>query len=142
MLRKCTGCGLEAHFAEDLDLFCKTASYPHGRQNRCKACNNARGREFEKKRREKEGTSMRNDRTLREYGCTLEQYKERMATSASCLVCETTENLVYDHCHDTMEFRGVLCRCCNGAIGKLGDNAKSLRRALAYLERSEARIIG
>ena len=39
-----------------------------------------------------------------------------------------------DHCHQTGRVRGVLCFNCNSAIGKLGDDPDTLRRAIAYLE--------
>jgi hypothetical protein len=45
-----------------------------------------------------------------------------------------------DHCHSTGQIRGVLCCECNTGIGKLGDNAEGVRRALAYLERFEATL--
>jgi hypothetical protein len=37
-LRKCTGCGLEAISPEDLELFKKKKTSPHGRVNLCKKC--------------------------------------------------------------------------------------------------------
>jgi hypothetical protein len=42
-----------------------------------------------------------------------------------------------DHCHETGKFRGWLCGNCNSSIGKLGDNAEGLRKALDYLARAE-----
>ena len=64
---------------------------------------------------------------------------------ARCEVCNKedvrkdgiTRSLGLDHCHTTGKFRGWLCFKCNSALGKLGDNAAGLRRALAYLERAE-----
>lgn len=43
-----------------------------------------------------------------------------------------------DHDHETGKVRGVLCRGCNGALGKFGDTVAGVRRALAYLERARA----
>ena len=53
-------------------------------------------------------------------------------------------NVVVDHCHDTGVIRGVLCRGCNGAEGKVKnsvqrwgkakDVVKYLKRLLAYYE--------
>ena len=42
-----------------------------------------------------------------------------------------------DHCHETGEFRGWLCKRCNTGLGNLGDNKTSLLKALSYLERAE-----
>lgn len=45
-----------------------------------------------------------------------------------------TKGLQGDHDRETEAFRGWLCFHCNTGIGKLGDNAGGLRRALDYLE--------
>ncbi|WP_437033400.1 endonuclease domain-containing protein [Streptomyces sp. enrichment culture] len=39
-----------------------------------------------------------------------------------------------DHCREAGRVRDVLCFNCNSAIGKLGDDPDSIRRAAAYLE--------
>jgi hypothetical protein len=36
-----------------------------------------------------------------------------------------------------MEFRGVLCRTCNKAVGQLGDNVEGLQKALDYLTKTK-----
>ena len=41
--------------------------------------------------------------------------------------------LCVDHDHTTGEIRGLLCANCNLGLGALGDNVRSLKRALAYL---------
>ena len=43
--------------------------------------------------------------------------------------------LLVDHCHETGEFRGWICRNCNQGIGKLGDDVEGLVKALNYLLR-------
>jgi RNA polymerase-binding transcription factor DksA len=76
------------------------------------------------------------------YGITLEEYNNRMSSSNVCESCNesiSTARLCYDHDHDTMAFRGVLCSKCNYGIGVLGDNIESVRNALKYLEKVEAR---
>jgi len=60
----------------------------------------------------------------------------RMAAT-SCEVCGSEHMLAMDHDHGTGIFRGILCSACNRALGALGDDATSLRRVLAYLERSD-----
>ncbi|MEU0987565.1 endonuclease domain-containing protein [Streptomyces sp. NPDC005953] len=39
-----------------------------------------------------------------------------------------------DHRHKTGSVRGVSCFNCNSAIGELGDEPRTVRRAAAYLE--------
>jgi len=57
-----------------------------------------------------------------------------------CPICKTIPKLlVFDHCHETQLFRGWICRNCNAALGKLGDNSEGLQRALNYLVEFEAR---
>ena len=55
----------------------------------------------------------------------------------SCAICRTKISLAdsaIDHNHATGEFRGVLCRQCNRALGMFKDNADILRSAAAYLD--------
>lgn len=45
--------------------------------------------------------------------------------------------IMIDHCHDTGNFRGWVCRKCNTGIGNLGDTIEGLQRAIKYLESSQ-----
>nr|WP_120724971.1 endonuclease VII domain-containing protein [Streptomyces hundungensis] len=51
-----------------------------------------------------------------------------------CVTCLSAPAVHVDHCHQTGRVRGVLCFNCNSAIGKLGDDPDTVRRAAAYLE--------
>jgi hypothetical protein len=54
-----------------------------------------------------------------------------------CAICKTEVQLInsaIDHNHDTGEFRGVLCKQCNRALGMFGDSPIILKSALEYLE--------
>ena len=55
-----------------------------------------------------------------------------------CAMCKTTftRNQVacVDHCHDTGVIRGVLCRNCNRAEGKIRTIAVSCKRMRPYFE--------
>ena len=42
-----------------------------------------------------------------------------------------------DHCHETNQFRGWICRNCNTGIGNLGDNVEGLENAIRYLKRNK-----
>ena len=70
------------------------------------------------------------------YNITVKEYVECMNSSGGvCEVCGTTENLCYDHCHNSMKFRGVLCKKCNIGIGALGDTLDGVTKAMNYLEK-------
>ena len=85
--------------------------------------------------REHYGTSYTAVEIKYRYECTLIEFKERMESSdGMCQICEATEALCYDHCHVTGDFRGVLCRPCNSALGHLGDDLRGVMRAVKYLE--------
>lgn len=112
----------------------------------CNDCYKERQRRYQSERQNdpEKLRKQREYRIKREYGISMDEYEVCMATSDCCEVCGFTEDstgdqdskrrLVYDHCHDSMDFRGVLCNSCNAAIGNLGDNIEGLKRALAYLE--------
>lgn len=54
----------------------------------------------------------------------------------SCKICETEisiEDSAIDHNHKTGEFRGILCKTCNRALGLFRDSPKILENALDYL---------
>lgn len=71
-----------------------------------------------------------------QYGITKEQWAE--LSKGGCALCLTGKGLCLDHDHVTGQVRGVLCRRCNSALGKLGDSIVGLRRALVYLRLGRA----
>jgi hypothetical protein len=42
--------------------------------------------------------------------------------------------LAVDHDHKTGKIRGLLCNCCNTAIGRFNDSIAVLQNAISYLE--------
>ncbi len=83
---------------------------------------------------------------LRKHGITKEEY-ERLEKKQGglCAICRKKESEIYrgtllrlavDHDHKTGKVRGLLCRACNLAIGKFGEDLETLKRAVAYLEAS------
>ncbi|MBT2442255.1 endonuclease VII domain-containing protein [Streptomyces sp. ISL-36] len=96
----------------------KTAS--DGLSTRCKACRAIEGRAGHLKR---------------QYGITEAERDEMISSQMGiCTICLTAPAVHVDHCHETGRVRGVLCFNCNSAIGKLGDDPDTLRRAISYLE--------
>ena len=126
--RKCIDCGLDSN---DLTLFVKSKVSKFGRRNLCISCAVKRNDKHPKQRDWKT-----DHQTKKRYGVDAETYKQRMTSSSSCEICGSEKELCYDHDHDTMKFRGVLCRACNRSLGQLGDDVKSIERVLNYLRRT------
>lgn len=69
------------------------------------------------------------------YGVTEEEYRAAFAAqSGACGICGDAVALVVDHCHESGQVRGLLCRSCNVAIGFLRDSPDRARSAAEYLE--------
>lgn len=84
----------------------------------------------------------REHRLRSEYGLTVQEYEDMSkAQDNVCAICGKPDpkfsNLAVDHCHETGQVRGLLCRLCNTGIGALGDNVAGLLRALEYLKKYE-----
>lgn len=75
---------------------------------------------------------------LRFFGLSLDDYKQMISLQESkCKICgETTDDLCIDHCHDSGNVRGLLCRKCNSGIGLLQDSVILLESAINYLKES------
>ena len=114
----CNAC----HKEFTLDLF-------HSGRGNCKKCQANSSKEWRKRNPDK----TKGYKITAMYGISLDEYDRRMSTSDCCENCGTSEDLVYDHDHTTMEFRGVLCSSCNRSLGQLGDTAECVQRLLNYL---------
>lgn len=61
-----------------------------------------------------------------------------------CAICgihqsKLDRTLAVDHCHTTLEIRGLLCTHCNHGIGKFRDNIATLQSAISYLQKSRSK---
>lgn len=74
---------------------------------------------------------------------------EEMLTSQKgcCAICKSKLNssrytkFAVDHCHTTGVVRGLLCTCCNTALGLMKDSKVRLEAAIAYLEGFDSKDI-
>ncbi len=83
----------------------------------------------------------------RKFGITVDKYNEMLILQKGvCAICGKPEssidhrtkqirNLAVDHCHSSGKVRGLLCSCCNVAIGQLKDDIALLSSAISYLQR-------
>ena len=69
------------------------------------------------------------------YGITLaEKQAMALAQNGCCKICNRSDQkLVVDHNHATGRVRGLLCGRCNSAIGILGEDPETLKRAITYV---------
>jgi hypothetical protein len=58
-----------------------------------------------------------------------------------CDLCRGNHHLgiVFDHCHESGNFRGWICDRCNKVLGLVADNALLLRKMARYLDRSNGK---
>ena len=70
---------------------------------------------------------------------TNRQVLELKSKTECCMICDTKfkndADKFLDHCHDTGEARGILCKNCNTALGMFFDNKEYLRNSIKYLEK-------
>ena len=59
-------------------------------------------------------------------------------THKNCMICESkfkdSRDRHIDHCHDSGNIRGILCRSCNVMLGYAKDNPQKLLNGIKYLE--------
>jgi hypothetical protein len=81
------------------------------------------------------GLCRRHAARSRRYGLVAEEL-EAIDLQKTCQVCGAGGELHVDHCHYTLDIRGVLCRSCNTVLGAVQDNPETLVKLAAYLIKS------
>lgn len=105
-----------------------SASYREQNKEKIKA-QKLESREYQRIRRLKKVYNL----SVEEYDSLIEQQGNK------CKVCEVSfeENWInIDHCHSTGKIRGLLCVCCNLALGGAKDDINILNKLINYLEES------
>ena len=125
----CTKCNVE----KDIDDFHKKKSGTLGRNSMCKECrskyikshyNSNKSQYIERSKKWKQKNPIRV--LSQRYNIDESIIEEMWIKYDSCGICSTTENLVFDHIHDTNTARGFLCSNCNTMLGRLGDTNKEI----------------
>jgi hypothetical protein len=116
--RECTECGEVKDYSE-FHYRRKQGCYRH----KCKVCRRENHYDYNLQRR---------------YGITLKEKVKMFENQGKCCaICgqysETHRSFHVDHCHSTMEIRGILCNNCNAGLGMFNDNPDTLDKALEYL---------
>ena len=122
--------------------------------SRCKICSTKINKEwrdanpgYEKRRYQETKVYTREKHLKRKYGVDLQMYNEMLISqNGVCAICgklEADENhgvLHVDHCHETNQVRGLLCRNCNHVLGLFEDKPDRLQSAIKYLSNPPAQI--
>lgn len=123
--------------------FRKDKAMKSGYRSTCRACLSEQDRVRYHARRKTNPDyqeSNRNSRYKYLYGITTEDYNLLLEKQHhKCALCKRHDDefktrLAVDHDHNTGEIRGLLCRGCNLALGRLGDTEESLLRVIKYLK--------
>lgn len=124
--------------------------YPHrrmksGLQSHCKTCARQWHRERPEyiKRKNKEfdarNPTYKLDRSrLVKFGLSVDELQKlrdsQNGVCAGCMTDLSTAKECVDHSHKTGKVRGLLCNSCNVSIGRLREDAQTLRRLANYLD--------
>lgn len=123
-----------------MDEFAKTTKNgkPYIRGT-CKPCFNEYYKEWYKTHKDEHKARVNAGRAGKrwyKHGLTEEEFKLLISSNGGlCHLCNEKPATAIDHCHSTGKVRGHLCIGCNTGLGKLGDSAASLKKAINYLER-------
>lgn len=75
------------------------------------------------------------------YNLSLNQYQHlEKLQDYKCSICGCDDEhldrkLAVDHCHETLNIRGLLCGRCNTTLGKVEDNVDLLHNMIKYLQK-------
>ena len=93
--------------------------------------NKNRLKQAQKESREKHGLKWK----CSNYNIPIEEVEQAIEyQNKRCAICKKKKPLVIDHCHNTKQFRGLLCRECNLLLGFAYDKKEILCNAITYLE--------
>jgi hypothetical protein len=96
--------------------------------------------QWQKDHPERARAAQRRHHLKKQYGMTVEEFDRLLvACNGRCTICGNkflnSKDTNIDHDHATGKFRGILCSCCNRALGYARDSPQVLRLMADYLER-------
>lgn len=137
--KKCTNCGIEY----PIDSFrSRGGKYSHLKKSRCNEClyidyKDWADQNFEKisSYREKDKWTLK--KRCQRHGISINEFLSVFnEQDCSCAICKKNiiiEESAIDHNHESGEFRGILCKTCNRALGMFMDSPDILMSAYEYL---------
>lgn len=140
MIKACTLCKQDKELSE---YHSRGGSQAHLFKSRCKTCLFRQHKRWaednpERIRKYRSKNSWTLAKRCARRGITPEQLLDTYERQEECCaICKSRIELsdsAIDHNHATQEFRGVLCKQCNRALGMFGDSINTLKNAVEYLE--------
>lgn len=140
MIKACTLCKQDKELSEYPS---RGGSQAHLLKSRCKTCLFREHKRWaednpERIRKYRSKNSWTLAKRCARRGITPEQLLDTYERQEECCaICKSHIELsdsAIDHNHATQEFRGVLCKQCNRALGMFGDSINTLKNAVEYLE--------
>lgn len=134
--KKCKSCGETKHVTE----FYGRAASKDGLAYNCSPCSDEVAKRWNQKHKDKRFETRRSSHLRRNFGITLEQYRELLLKQdESCAICkrhisEFNQELAVDHNHTTGEIRGLLCTNCNYRLVAKHTDSNLLRTIADYLD--------
>lgn len=128
-MKVCTKCGKE----KPIESFNKDVTRTDGRYPQCKTC----------RKDSRNPEKYKNWELKKTYGITLDDFNTMMQCQHDCCaICSRNFSEVgvvpcVDHCHETGDVRGLLCRSCNTLLGQANDSIPTLLSAVSYLHESQ-----
>lgn len=139
--KRCSTCK-EAKYLKD---FSKHRGQPDGHHPQCKECRSKYKPSAESMAKSR--IRLRQWNRFKMSGFTQEDYAIKLAEqNGKCAICETSDSgkmdWCADHCHETKQKRGLLCRKCNSGLGHFNDDVEVMKKAIEYLEYYKAQLKG
>lgn len=102
-------------------------------------------RQYHRERYHTKKDNYLNSTYKRKYGIGLETYEKLLnAQEGVCAICKklcsSGRRLAVDHSHKTGEVRGLLCGCCNRALGYVQEDKTIVSSLFQYLEKHENQL--
>ena len=141
-MKICTKCEIK----KSLDKFNKHKSGKNGLRAECKIChgiavslwnskNLKKRNKYSRQWRKDNPRKTKSTDLKKKYGISIEDYEILLKTqNNTCAICSSElNNPCVDHCHETKQIRGLLCRSCNLGLGNFRDKTEVLNKAIKYL---------
>lgn len=114
-----------------------------GYSHKCKVCHNRYVREtWYKKNGESQRSATKKYKKDNRYKVLASRYGTTedvisnlfIKSDYACEVCKSEKDLCVDHCHNSGDVRGILCKSCNMSLGLLREDSERILSLAKYVE--------